>query len=180
MFFQMWEDSITEWMSGVQQSNWRLWRKRYSWDRFRIIKVASRNKCACSGERYMVWLQYRRLFSCTFDLALSSLSSPSSRYSLWRGGSLERYSSVIRTYNPYWTGTFICSVEISRFLHFSNRHLSQLSRSWFCCNPHTSTHSPSQTHTHIVTYMWGATRSHELRDVTVSRRKIGYRNSFLT
>ena len=173
-------------MSGVQLSDWRLWRKRYPRDRFGIIKVASMNKCTCSGERYMVWLQYKRLFFCTFDLALSSLSSPSSpifpvkRRITRKDG----YTSVIRTYNPYWTGTFICSVEISRFLRFSNPRLSQLSRSWFCCNPHTSTHSASHTHTHtlthIVTYMWRATRSHEWRDVTVYRRAIGYRNSFLS
>jgi len=88
-------DRITEWMSGGQQSNWCLWRKRYPRDHFGNIKATSR-LCVCALVN-IKWFDFSKR-GCFFypRFGVSSLSSPSLPSTpppdshLWLGGSLER------------------------------------------------------------------------------------------
>ena len=112
---------ITEWMSGGQQSNWCLWRKRYPRDHSGIIKAASRtyvSVCVLVKSKWIDFNKWGCFLLVLFDL--SSLSSPFLPiFPVTRFTRKAGYSSYLCTYVRMYVYvcvyTYICPKWRSRY-----------------------------------------------------------------
>jgi hypothetical protein len=68
-FLQVCGDRIAEWMSGSQQSNWRLYRKPYPRDHFRNNKAASRKQVCVLWWTLSGLTSIKEAVSCNLNLA---------------------------------------------------------------------------------------------------------------